>query len=128
MLSRLRLKRDNVQCFSCVSMSELSSKKCVPCKGGAVPLKRGDSESLLRQLKDWNLDESAFIISKGYVFKNFVEAMVFINKVADIAEEERHHPDMHISYNKVQLTLTTHAIGGLSENDFIVAAKIDSLK
>ena len=61
------------------------------------------------------------------MFKNFVEAMAFINKVADIAEEERHHPDIHISYNKVQLTLTTHAIHGLSENDFILAAKIDSL-
>ena len=108
-------------------MSELASKKCVPCEGGDIPLKRGDSESLLRQLKDWGLDEGALTISKGYVFKNFVEAMAFINKVADIAEEERHHPDIHISYNKVQLTLTTHAIHGLSENDFILAAKIDSL-
>ena len=108
-------------------MKELASKKCVPCEGGVLPLTRLDSDSLLRQLKDWNLDEGALDISKGYVFKNFTEAMAFTNKVGDLAEAEGHHPDIHISYNNVQLTLTTHAIHGLSENDFILAAKIDSL-
>ena len=107
-------------------MSKLALKKCVPCEGGILPLTRKESLSLLSQLKDWNLDKGNLNISKGYVFKNFAEAMTFINKVGDLAEEEGHHPDMHISYNDVQLTLTTHAIGGLSENDFILAAKIDS--
>ena len=108
-------------------MRELSQKKCAPCEGGTLPLTFKESDSLLKQLKEWNLDKSALNISKGYVFKNFVDAMVFVNKVGDLAEEEGHHPDMHISYNDVQLTLTTHAIHGLSENDFILAAKIDGL-
>ena len=91
-------------------MSKLALKKCVPCEGGALPLKRGDSESLLEQLKGWNLDEGALTISKGDVFKNFVEAIAFINKVADIAEEEGHHPDMNISFSKDQFILSTHAV------------------
>lgn len=109
-------------------MSALASKKCVPRIGGIQPLTFEKSKLLLRQLKGWNLDNGVFNISKGYALKNFAEAMAFINKVGDVAEAEGHHPDMHISYNNVQLVLTTHTIGGLSENDFILAAKIDSLQ
>ena len=109
-------------------MNVLASKKCAPQTGGTQPLTFEKSKLLLRQLKGWNLDKGVLNISKGYALKNFAEAMAFINKVGDIAEAEGHHPDIHISHNNVQLVLTTRTIGGLSENDFILAAKIDSLQ
>ena len=104
---------------------ELASKKCKPCEGGTPPLDQQISEKLLVQVEGWSLENKT--IHRNFKFKNFVEAMKFVNRVADLAEEEGHHPDIHISYNRVKLSLTTHAIGGLSENDFILAAKIDRL-
>ena len=91
---------------------------------------RGEAERLLQQIKQWQLLQINGIdtIEKKFKFKDFAEAIKFVNKVAAVAEEEGHHPDIKINYNKVLLVLSTHAIGGLSENDFILAAKINELK
>lgn len=104
---------------------ELSKKKCVPCEGGTLPLGRKEADNLLKHIPSWGIKEGH--VFKQFKFKDFKEAMVFINKVAGIAEQEGHHPNMAISWNKVSIELWTHAINGLSENDFIVAAKIDGL-
>jgi len=108
-------------------MSELAKKKCVPCEGGVDPLTPPEAQKLMSELDDWSLIDDAHMIAKSFHFKNFKETMVFVNKVAAIAEEENHHPDMTVSYADVTVELMTHAIGGLSENDYIVAAKIDQL-
>ncbi len=89
---------------------------------------REKAETYLAHISGWSLDVGAKKISKEFIWNNFVEAIQFVNKVADIAEAEGHHPDIHIHYNKVTIELWTHAIGGLSENDFILAAKIEALK
>ena len=107
------------------SMSELANKKCVPCEGGVSPLTREEAEKFLSELKGWNIREDNKQISKEYTFKNFVEALAFANKIGELAESEGHHPDMHVSWGKVGIDLSTHSIGGLSENDFVLAAKID---
>ncbi|MEK9181875.1 MAG: 4a-hydroxytetrahydrobiopterin dehydratase [Patescibacteria group bacterium] len=108
-------------------MNNLLKKKCVPCENkGMKPFGRAEAEDYLTQISDWTLNDKGVKISKEYKFKDFIGAINFINLVADIAEMEEHHPDIHIRYNKVLLELSTHAISGLSENDFIVAAKIDA--
>ena len=107
--------------------NDLLKKKCVPCEGkGIKPFTRTEAEDYLMQINGWILDGEGKKISKEYKFKDFIGAVNFVNLVADIAEQEEHHPDIHIHYNKVTLELWTHAIGGLSENDFIVAAKVDA--
>ncbi len=110
-------------------MSDLTNKKCIPCEGTDIkPFTREQLEGYLLNAPKWKLSEKAISISREFQFKNFVQAVDFIaGPVADIAEGEGHHPDIHIFYNKVVLELWTHAIGGLSENDFIVAAKIDAI-
>ena len=105
---------------------DLVNKKCVPCEGGVPPLTDREIENYLSQVKDWEVLEDRKI-RKNFTFKNFKQAVEFVNKIAGLAEEENHHPDIEIKYNKVRLELWTHAIGGLSENDFILAAKIDEL-
>ena len=107
-------------------MNDLAQKKCVPCEGGVPPLGKAEVERLLYQVSGWSL--SGKWITKEFKFKNFVAAMKFVNRVADLAEEEGHHPDINIHYNIVRFDIWTHAINGLSENDFILAAKIDALK
>jgi|SRR5882724_3114967 len=107
-------------------MIHLSDKKCVTCEGGVPPFTKAQIAEYMPQVNSWELIDDKKI-AKNYKFKDFVEAMAFVNKVADIAESEGHHPDISISWNKVKLELTTHAISGLSENDFIVAAKVDKL-
>lgn len=107
-------------------MNDLISKKCVPCEGGVPAMPRDEAEQYLDKVKNWTLNDGMVsMISREFEFKNFVEAMAFVNKVADLAESEGHHPNIHVFYNKVRFELTTHAIRGLSENDFILAAKID---
>lgn len=107
---------------------ELKEKKCIPCENKDMPpLTPEEIAPLLTQVKEWTLSEDKNKISKNWVFKDFLKSMSFVDQVADVAEGEAHHPDIHIFYNKVTLELTTHSIGGLSENDFIIAAKIDSL-
>lgn len=104
-----------------------TAKKCVPCEGGTRPLSKQDAEKLLTQVSQWKLDVENTHISKKFSFTSFPLAVSFVNKIAKLAEKEGHHPDMAISYRNVTCTLTTHAIHGLSENDFIMAAKINSL-
>lgn len=111
-------------------MNNLLKKKCIPCeKKGIKPFDRSEAEDYIAQTNGWVLDEKAEKISKEYKFQDFIGAVNFVNLIADIAEEEGHHPDLLIhDYNKVLVTLSTHSIGGLSENDFILAAKIDAYK
>lgn len=107
---------------------ELTKMRCVPCEGGVPPLTEKKEEDYMKEVPSWTLDRGGIHrIKREFVFKNFREVMAFVNRVAEIAEEEGHHPNFSISYSKVLLELHTHAIGGLSENDFIVAAKIDRL-
>ncbi|OFY64288.1 MAG: hypothetical protein A3H98_13615 [Bacteroidetes bacterium RIFCSPLOWO2_02_FULL_36_8] len=105
----------------------LSSKKCLPCEGLTFPLPSERCNELLKKLKGWKIVEGNKI-EKLIVLKNFVQSLSLLNKIGKIAEAENHHPDMFLfSYKNVRITLSTHSIGGLSENDFIVAAKIDKL-
>lgn len=105
----------------------LSSKHCAPCESGTAPLSISQSKELLKQVGGWALGEDGKWLIKQFKFGDFVEAMNFANKITPIAEREGHHPDVHISYGKVVVELSTHAIKGLSENDFILASKIDSI-
>ncbi|MEX1014991.1 MAG: 4a-hydroxytetrahydrobiopterin dehydratase [Candidatus Paceibacterota bacterium] len=106
---------------------DLINKKCVPCEGGMSPLSPDEIKEYKSQVDNsWEVEDNKKI-KRNFSFDDFKEAMKFINKVADLAEEEGHHPDIFVSYNKVKITLWTHAISGLSENDFIVAAKTDNL-
>ena len=105
---------------------QLSEKKCRACEGWEKPFTKSEAQEYLKQVNNWSLTDNS--IEKEFKFKDFKEALEFVNKVGDIAEEEGHHPDICLhSYKKVKITLTTHAIKGLSENDFILAAKIDKL-
>jgi 4a-hydroxytetrahydrobiopterin dehydratase len=108
-------------------MNELLSKKCIPCEGGTLPLTKDEIDVLHEQVSRWTVSEDLKKISNEFKFKDFAEAMVFANKIAALAEEEGHHPDLLVAWGKVGVELSTHAIGGLSENDFILAAKIDAL-
>lgn len=107
---------------------ELLSKKCKPCEGGVDPLSKEGSEKFLSSLSDsWKLSDDAKWISAEWKFPNYKSAWDFINEVGRIAESENHHPDIVLKWGYARIDLSTHAIGGLSENDFIVAAKIDSI-
>lgn len=107
---------------------DLINKKCVPCEGGTNPLIGAELDKYISMVRGWILAITRDTISKEYTHTDFKKAMQFVNAVAVIAEEEGHHPDILIfAYNKVKITLQTHAINGLSENDFILAAKIDEL-
>lgn len=107
---------------------DLSKKKCIPCKGGISPLK-GESISELQSYidKNWKVVNEHHL-EREFVFKNFHEALTFTNKIGEIAEQEDHHPDIFLSYGKVKVLLWTHKIDGLSESDFILAAKYDTIK
>lgn len=100
----------------------------MPCEGGTKPFGKREISTYSSMLKTpWDVSDDDKKIKKKFKFKDFVAAMAFVNKIARIAEEEGHHPDIKISYNKVKIDLTTHAIGGLSVNDFILASKIEKL-
>ncbi len=109
-------------------MSDLLSKRCIPCEGNVKPLDAAAAKDYLSQVKDWTLGQDAKSISKEFAFKDFDETMQFVNAVAELAETEGHHPDMHVYYDRARLELSTHAIAGLSENDFILAAKVDEIE
>ncbi len=104
----------------------LSIKECVPCKGGVPPLKGEELEKLKEQVDGWDVVEEHHI-TKTCKFPNFVKALAFVNKVGDIAEEQGHHPDIFLTWGKVCITMCTHKIDGLTESDFILAAKIDGI-
>jgi 4a-hydroxytetrahydrobiopterin dehydratase len=110
-----------------VSSGDLASRSCVPCRGGIPPLTREQAEELLARAPAWSLEKNGTRLRRRFEFEDFKKAIAFVNRVADIAEEQGHHPDIAIHWNKVDLVLWTHKIGGLHENDFILAAKVNRL-
>lgn len=109
-------------------MTELAQKKCTACEGQTIPLNRTEASAFLKDVPGWQLTEDARGLYREYNTKDFMAAVDLINKVAGIAEGEQHHPDIHLTgYRKLRIDLSTHKINGLSENDFIVAAKINTL-
>jgi 4a-hydroxytetrahydrobiopterin dehydratase len=114
--------------MSAQTVEQLCAKKCVPCEGGVAKLTSDEAAAQLGKLSGWTLTHQGERIRKEWVAKNFMAALRFFNSVADVAEAESHHPDLHlVGYRNVAIEIWTHAIGGLSENDFILAAKIDEL-
>jgi len=107
-------------------MNELSTKTCVPCRGGIPPLAGRELASLLDQVHGW-IVVGEHHIQKAYTFPNFVKALEFVNRVGAVAEEQGHHPDVYLAWGKVEIKLWTHKIDGLTESDFIMAAKTDKL-
>ena len=113
----------------------LTEQHCTPCEGGQEPLDEAAITPLLEELNageaatsnPWAVVSGNRALKKGYKLKDFVEAVDFVNRIKDLAESEGHHPDLEVGYGKVVVRLTTHTIGGLSENDFILAARIDGL-
>lgn len=105
-----------------------AKKRCVPCEGGVKPYTSEEAKKTLAGLPEWTLSEDGGAIRKEYKFKNFKEVIAFFNRIAAIAEEENHHPDLKIGYNRVGVELSTHAVKGLSANDFILAAKFDAVQ
>ena len=109
-----------------MAVSELATKQCVPCKGGTPPLAGKALQDLLGKLgNDWRVVDGHHL-EKEYKFKDFVSALAFTNRVGAIAEEQGHHPDIYLSWGKVRITIWTHSINGLTESDFILAAKADA--
>lgn len=110
------------------STEQLATKHCVPCEGGVPKLSADDAAEQAGRLSGWSITPDGKAIRKRWTAKNFMAAIEFFQRVAEVAEEEQHHPDLHLEgYKKVMIEISTHAIGGLSENDFILAAKIDML-
>lgn len=107
-------------------MSELASKQCVPCRGGVPPLKGEALKTLQRQVEGWNVIDEHHLL-KTFTFPDFREALDFVNQVGRIAEEQGHHPVITFTWGKAEITVYTHKINGLTESDFILAAKIDKL-
>ena len=107
-------------------MTNLAEMKCVPCQRGAAPLKRAEIIPLLRQLRGWDAVDDHHL-SKSISFPDFATALAFVNEIGALAEKEGHHPDITLSWGKVGIQLWTHSVGGLSESDFVLAAKIDKL-
>ena len=107
-------------------MSELASKQCVPCRGGVPPLEGQEISRLLDQLNGWEVVNHHHL-KKNYKFADFAETLKFVNQVGELAEEQGHHPDICFGWGKAEITIWTHKIDGLTESDFILAAKIDKL-
>jgi 4a-hydroxytetrahydrobiopterin dehydratase len=114
--------------MSTLTKEELIRKSCAPCEGGTPPLSPDEAREQLDQVEGWSLVNDGKRIRRSWTVKNFMAGIRFFNRVAALAEEEGHHPDLHLEgYRQVAVELWTHAIGGLSENDFILAAKINEL-
>jgi 4a-hydroxytetrahydrobiopterin dehydratase len=109
-----------------VVMSDLATKTCVSCLGGAPPLKGEDLATLEKQVDGWKVIEDHHI-TRSFKFPDFREALKFVNRIGELAEEQGHHPDIFLAWGKVEITTWTHKINGLTESDFILAAKIDQL-
>lgn len=106
---------------------DLTKKKCIPCEGGVAPLDQKEISELKKHISsEWKVTDHKKI-SREFAFVNYLHTIDFVNKVASLAEQEGHHPVMHVFYGRVEIELWTHVINGLSENDFIMAAKIDQL-
>ena len=111
-------------------MNELIKKKCLPCEGNVIPFDISEIHKYQKKVDGWDIikgDEEIFFLSKKFKFENFLESQVFVNEVGKISEEEGHHPDIIFGWGYAEIKVTTHAIKGLSENDFILAAKIDKI-
>ena len=106
-------------------MNDLAARKCKPCEGGVAPLNPQQAQQMLRGIQGWALENGR--LAKTYPFQNYYQTMAFVNALAWISHREDHHPDLLVGYNKCRVEYMTHAIGGLSENDFICAAKCDAL-
>ena len=107
---------------------DLTQKHCVPCEGGVPPLTDEEEDTLMKELEGWDIErKGVHRIFKTWLLPTFMEAIDFVNKIARLAEEEGHHPELIINYRRVTVELSTHAILGLSENDFVLASKIASL-
>ena len=107
-------------------MTQLAEKRCIPCRGGVPPLTAGEIAPLLDQLQGWEVVRDHHL-RKLVRFPDFAEALAFVNQVGEVAEAEDHHPDIHLAWGKAEITLWTHKINGLTESDFVLAAKIDRL-
>ncbi len=107
-------------------MTDLAAKTCVPCRGGVPPLKGAALEELSRQLTTWKIVNEHHI-TRGFTFPDFRAALSFVDKVGALAEEQGHHPDIYLAWGKAEITIWTHKIDGLTESDFVLAAKIDRL-
>jgi 4a-hydroxytetrahydrobiopterin dehydratase len=113
-----------------LNMNDLLKKKCVPCEGGLIPFDISQIHKYQKKVDGWNIannDKKIYFLEKNFEFKNFEESQNFINKVGKISEEEGHHPDISFGWGYAKINITTHAIEGLCENDFILAAKIDQI-
>ena len=111
-------------------MSDLLDKKCVPCEGGVIPFDISEIHKYQKKVDGWSLiknQEEIFFLEKEFKFKDFLESQNFVNQVGKISEEEGHHPEILFGWGYAKINITTHAIKGLSENDFILAAKIDKI-
>lgn len=108
-------------------MESLAKKRCLPCEGGVAKLTLDEIHQYLKQLPDWQLSEDQKSIFRDFKFKNYHQVMAFVNAVAWIAHRENHHPDLSVHYNHCKVCYNTHALDGLSDNDFICAAKVDKL-
>ena len=108
-------------------MTDLATKTCVPCRGGVPPMPKDEAESYLREAPGWALQGDATRIERTFKLKNFKEALVLVNRIGALAEDEGHHPDITFGWGYVTVSLHTHKIKGLHENDFIMAAKINGL-
>ena len=111
-------------------MNDLFKKKCVPCEGGVIPFDISEIHKYQKKVDGWNITSDKneiFFLNKKFNFKNFLDSQKFINSVGKISEEEGHHPDIAFGWGYAKIKITTHAIKGLSENDFILAAKIDQI-
>ena len=111
-------------------MSDLLKKKCVPCEGGVIPFDISEIHKYQKKVDGWDVlkdEKKIFFLQKTFKFKNFVESLKFVNQVGKISEDEGHHPDITFGWGYAKIDITTHAIKGLSENDFILAAKIDKI-
>ena len=111
-------------------MNDLLKKKCVPCEGGAVPFDISEIHKYQKKVDGWKItqnDKKVYLLEKEFEFKNFLESQKFVNEVGKVSEEEGHHPDIIFGWGYAKINITTHAIEGLSENDFILAAKIDNI-
>ncbi len=108
-------------------MSELTEKHCAPCEGIGQAMTKDEAEAMLKQIPGWQLNEAGTMIYRDFSFKGFTKTMFFVNAIAYIAQQEMHHPDLEIGFNYCNARFTTHALDGLSENDFICAAKINAL-
>ena len=109
-----------------MSSTSLADKNCVPCKGGVPPLKGKDLQQIHQQVPNWKVVNEHHI-TRTYTFPDFKQALAFVNRVGDIAEKQGHHPDILLGWGKAEITLWTHSVNGLTESDFIVAAKIDQV-